>query len=286
MRQVPEQYLRKTLLDLHSRLDQKGIKLVLGGGFGLFLKQLDLSTKETQTLLPVVAWPKPRTTNDLDLFVPLELLVTLADMQEIRAILDELNFEAIQGSQFWQFVLPATEVKIDILTGPVTEEAKPQLKMDDNRRVRPKGDLKLHARHTPEALGLHENQEKILVPGQLSDGKEYQGMIHIPSPFSYLMMKITAFGDQVDNEKKDFGRHHALDIYRIVAMLDEEQYAQTKLQFAEHASDPSAQRVVSLVKELFGSTESPGIIRIKEHAFYDNNLDIDAFISALQDLIA
>ena len=67
------------------------------------------------------------------------------------------------------------------------------------------------------------------------------------------MMKITAFGDQFDNEKRDFGRHHALDIYRIVAMLDEEQYAQTKLQFAEHASDPSAQRAVYLDKELFGT---------------------------------
>ncbi len=41
MRQVPEQYLRCSLLDLHSRLSSKGVSLILGGGFGLFLKQLD-----------------------------------------------------------------------------------------------------------------------------------------------------------------------------------------------------------------------------------------------------
>lgn len=239
MRQVPEQFLRKSLLDLHSRLDKKGINLILGGGFGLFLKQLNLLTKEnSRTLLPVDAWPRPRTTNDLDLFVPIELLISLADMQAVRAILDELEFQEIQSSQFWQFVLPATDVKIDLLTGPVTEAVKPQLKMDDNRRVRPRGDLKLHARHTPEALGLAENQEAILIEGQLSNGAEYQGMINIPSPFSYLMMKLTAFGDQVDNEERVFGRHHALDVYRIIAMLNDEQYAQTKQQFRRYELAP------------------------------------------------
>jgi hypothetical protein len=163
--------------------------------------------------LPVEAWPKPRTTNDLDLFVPIELLVAVADMQTIRTTLDELKFEPIRGSEFWQFVLPATNVKIDLLTGPVTDAMKPLLKMDstDNRRVRPKGDLKLHARYTPEALGLGENQEAILVQGRLSDGTEYQVPINIPSPFTYLMMKVTAFSDQVDSEKRVFGRHHALD---------------------------------------------------------------------------
>lgn len=95
MRQVPEQFLRKSLLDLHSKLRKSGISLVLGGGFGLFLKQLDLLAKETSgTLLPVEAWPRPRTTNDLDLFIPMELLVTLADMQAIRTILDELEYQA------------------------------------------------------------------------------------------------------------------------------------------------------------------------------------------------
>ena len=75
MRQVPEQYLRSSLLDLHSSLGTKGVSLILGGGFGLFLKQLDLLTKEnTRTLMPIEAWPD-LTTNDLDLFVPLELLV-------------------------------------------------------------------------------------------------------------------------------------------------------------------------------------------------------------------
>ncbi|MGH9549230.1 MAG: hypothetical protein ACRD3W_07645, partial [Terriglobales bacterium] len=120
--------MRNSLLDLQSRLGAKGISLILGGGFGLFLKQLDLLAKDDiRTLFPIQAWPNPRTTNDLDFFVPMELLVKLADMQDVQAILDELNFEAISGSEFWQFLLPATDVKIDLLTGPIPANVEPLL---------------------------------------------------------------------------------------------------------------------------------------------------------------
>ena len=271
MRQVPEQYLRSSLLDLNLRLNAKGISLILGGGFGLFLKQLDLLMKEnTRTLLPIEAWPKPRTTNDLDLFVPMELLVQLTDMQAVRTILDELKFEAVSGSQFWQFVLPATDVKIDLLTGPIPEEANPLLKFEsgeNNRRVRPKGALTLHARRTPEALGLVENQEEITVKGKLSNESEYSGTIRIPSPFTYLMMKLTAFGDQVDNEQRVFGRHHALDVYRIIAMMTEDKFTQTKDQFDRYSNESAARTAAALAKDLFGTRESPGIVRMREHGF-------------------
>jgi hypothetical protein len=67
-------------------------------------------------------------------------------------------------------------------------------------------------------------------------------------------------------------------------MLNEERYTLTKEQFKNYANEPSVQHVVAFAKELFGSTESPGIVRMREHAFYGTNLDIVAFIDALQDL--
>lgn len=287
MRQLPEQYLRCSLLDLHSRLSSKGVSLILGGGFGLFLKQLDL-LENVRTLLPIEAWPRPRTTNDLDLFVPIELLVQLPDMQTVRTVLDELNFKAIDGALFWQFVLPATDVKVDLLTGPIPEEAKSILDIEGGkkgRRVRPKGDLELHARRTPEALGLAENHEEITVEGKLSNGPEYSGIIRIPSPFTYLMMKITAFGDQVTEERREFGRHHALDVYRVVAMLTKQQYEQTREQFSKYAQEPAAQTVVTLAQQFLDSPDSPGNIRMREHAFYGDNMNMAAFIDGLRGLI-
>jgi hypothetical protein len=37
-------------------------------------------------------------------------------------------------------------------------------------------------------------------------------------------MKLHAFGDRMDDADAYLGRHHALDIYRIVAMLTEGDY--------------------------------------------------------------
>lgn len=100
-----------------------------------------------------------------------------------------------------------------------------------------------------------------------------------------MMMKITAFGDQVGNERRAFGgRHHALDVYRIVAMLTELQYEQTRRQFSQYGHEQAVQTVVALVQRFFESPDSPGNIRMREHAFYGDNIDMAAFINGLRGL--
>lgn len=281
-----DQLLNTIFLDLQSEFQAKNIKVLLGGGFGLYLKQLDLlNSKSINTLLSIDAWPLPRSTSDLDLFFPIEVLVNLNDMQAIRQTIDDLNFTPIEGSKFWQFVHSSSGVKIDLLTGAVDDQRRPLLKID-HRRARPKGKLKLHARYTPEALELSSHQETIAVKGLLSNGLSHEGEVHLPSPFTYLMMKITAFGDQVENRNKDLGRHHALDVYRIVAMLTEEQYAKTINQMELSAESPYCQRVKQLTDSFFNAKTALGILRMKEHEFYKTSMDLDVFIVSLNELIA
>ncbi len=77
--------LYNTFLDLHNKFGKKGLNIILGGGYGLYLKQLALlSELEVRTLLQVESWPRPRSTSDLDLFFPLELLVSLEEMQSVQ----------------------------------------------------------------------------------------------------------------------------------------------------------------------------------------------------------
>jgi len=221
--------LSTALLDLHHQFSRKKLRLILGGGFGLFLKQIHLLEQPAvRTLLPIESWPQPRSTADLDIFFPLELLIDLSQMQAVRKIIDEMKFEPVTGSRYWKFAMPGNRVKLDLLTGPVDSMAH-KLKAD-LRRVRPKGNVQLHAHPVPEALDLSLSVESIDVLGQLSNGKKYAAKVDIPSPFTYLMMKVTAYGDQYDNPDKNQGRHHALDIYRIIAMLTEPQFEQTKIQ--------------------------------------------------------
>ncbi|MEZ5951963.1 MAG: hypothetical protein R3C12_22805 [Planctomycetaceae bacterium] len=50
------------------------IPLIIGGGFGLYLRQEQLRQSGERTLLQQL--PEPRATNDIDLFVRMEILVS------------------------------------------------------------------------------------------------------------------------------------------------------------------------------------------------------------------
>ena len=277
--------LYNTFLDLHNKLDKKGLNIILGGGYGLYLKQLALMSESgVRTLLPIDSCASPRSTSDLDLFFPLELLISLEEMQAVQATIDEMQFKPITGSEYWSFLLPENQVKIDLLTGPIEETAKNKLK-SDSRRARPKGDLQLHAHPVPEALGLSEYLEQIPLTSNLPDGKQYSATVNIPSPFTYLMMKVTTFGDQLASADKDQGRHHALDVYRIIAMISENQLEQTKQQFQKYVGSEYLTRVKELSTECFGEPGAAGILRMKEHAFWDENIMVDSFIDILHELI-
>lgn len=276
--------LFNTFIDLHEKLSEKGISIILGGGLGLYLKQLQLLEMSHRTLIDASRWPKPRSTSDIDVFFPLEVLVSLDEMKTIRSIIDEMHFEPMAGNEFWRFNLPTNEVKIDLLTGPIADTMKTSLK-SDSRRARPKGDLELHAHPVPEALDLSDHLEQVTLIGKTLGKQQYSSTVSIPSPFTYLMMKVTAFGDQVENEDKNLGRHHALDVYRIVAMMTEEQFLKTKSQFKEHYSSPYVERVRALVKEFFAREDGIGILRMREHAFWGDNMRLPEFMSSLSELI-
>lgn len=273
-----------TFVDLHEKLSERGISIILGGGLGLYLKQLYLIENPVRTLIDASGWPQPRSTSDIDVFFPLEVLVSLDEMKAVRSVIDEMHFEPISGSEYWRFNLPENEVKIDLLTGPIDDKVKNQLK-SNSRRARPKGDLQLHAHPVPEALDLSDRVEKVVLAGTTSAKRQYSSKVSVPSPFTYLMMKVTAFGDLLDNEDKNLGRHHALDVYRIVAMMTEEQFTETKSQFKQHSLSPYVKRVRSLVTDCFLTEQSIGILRMREHAFWDNNVRLSDFMGALKDII-
>jgi hypothetical protein len=69
--------LFNTFVDLHEKLSGRGISIILGGGLGLYLKQLSLIERPVRTLIDASGWPQPRSTSDIDVFFPLEVLVSL-----------------------------------------------------------------------------------------------------------------------------------------------------------------------------------------------------------------
>ena len=116
--------LLTTLLDLDAALESQ--ELTIGGGYGLYLKQLYLKRNpQTRTLFHPSALPSARTTADIDLILRAEVVTDSTSMKAIRDALDALGFIVVATAKYTQFVrdMQPGQVKIDLLAGPLGEFA-------------------------------------------------------------------------------------------------------------------------------------------------------------------
>lgn len=175
-----------TLIDLARAVGRPDFKLILGGGFGLYLKQLHLQRQpDVRTLLPGDLWPYPRATEDLDVFLPTEVVVSLAEMKALRAVLDALGFTPVEEAKFLHFVKlwgDRGRVKIDMLTGPISEAAAKAKVRVTRPRVRPRGKVELHAYLTEEALDIESSLLRLTIEGADRTAKQIRWPSTSPSP--------------------------------------------------------------------------------------------------------
>ena len=140
--------LQTSLLDLLHHIENTDIKLIIGGGFGIYLKINHIHRLGTRTLLQ--EWPEARSTNDLDLFLRPELLIDSKKLKPLAEAISRLGYQVVPGAEKYQFVKPgpggseAGSVKIDILTGPQSRFKGTRVKADA-RRVRPNPSVGIHA---------------------------------------------------------------------------------------------------------------------------------------------
>lgn len=123
----------------------------------------------------------------------------------------------------------------------------------------------MHAHTTPEALTVEEHLLAVNI-GEADKSVE----VFLPHPFSYVMLKLFALRDQIDNEAKEFGRHHAFDIYSTWAMMTEDEFGQAeglRRQYADVGVMPEA---IEIAAALFADENAKGMIRLQEHARLEN----------------
>jgi len=133
--------LRTVLLELLCELDGTGADVMLGGGYGLFLKQEYLASSGATTLIPSDRWPEARSTNDIDLLLRPEIVTRTEHMSSIRKALDRLGFEPVDGAKFYQFVKSlggGRSVKVDFLAGPLGQDDDAKRVRTDSRRIKPR----------------------------------------------------------------------------------------------------------------------------------------------------
>jgi hypothetical protein len=279
--------LRTSLLDLLHEMEGADIKLIIGGGFGIYLKGEHVQRLGMQTLLQ--EWPEPRSTNDLDLFLRPELLIESKKLRPLAEAIARLGYQVVPGAEKYQFIKPGPEgpeagsVKIDILTGPQSSFLGTGVKTDA-RRARPKSSVGVHAHPVDEALTLEEGLLSKTLEGKLSSGKPWQAEVFLPHPYTFSMMKLFAFRDRLDDANKEFGRYHALDLYTILATTTEEEWGYALELRDQQGDQPYAMEAGRLVSEYFSALDRLGMIRLRESRYYRPNLQVDEFMSALQEL--
>ncbi|GAB4562920.1 MAG: hypothetical protein Tsb0020_11680 [Haliangiales bacterium] len=270
--------LETSLVEFCREAADANIPLFLGGGYGLYIKQLHLLETRERTFLPASAWPSPRGTPDLDVFLPSEIVVDLKQFKALRGILDRLGYKPVEGAEFMHFERDVEhgQVRIELLTGPLEPDLAKQAKVKPPR-VRPKGRVELHAYLTKEAIALEVAPLSIHVQGIA---------VRIPNPFSFLLMKLHASNDRIDDDDKQLGRHHALDVYRILAMLTEAERTTVEELYKAHRDTTSVvSEAAQIAQTMFADTTSRCVIRMQEHALAHDGLEIERALSLLHDLL-
>lgn len=97
-------------------------------------------------------------------------------------------------------------------------------------------------------------------------------------------MKLFAFRDRVDDADKEFGRYHALDLYTILSTTPEEEWRYALKLRDQHENQPYVLEARRLVSEHFSALGRLGMVRLMESTYYRSELQLDEFMSALQEL--
>lgn len=279
--------LQTALLDLLQKVHDSEIRLIAGGGFGIYLKADHVRKAGMKTLLD--QWPEPRSTNDLDLFLRPGLLIEPSKLRPLVNAITEIGYQVVTGAEKYQFAKPGYKgtdvggIKIDILTGPRSRFQGTRVKTD-TRRARPNPSVGIHAHPVDEALTLEEGLLPIVLTGKLSSGEAWESEIFLPHPYTFSIMKLFAFRDRLNDPNKEFGRYHALDLYTILATTTEEEWEYALLLRDQFKNDPPAKEAGSLVSEYFSSQQRLGMIRLLESPYYRPELQDEEFMSALQEM--
>jgi hypothetical protein len=194
---MPADPLTITVLDLDAALGG-GANLMIGGGFGLYLKQLHLENSGLKTLLPKSKWPQARTTQDIDLFLRAEIVADAAHMDRLRGVLDQLGFIVEEDAKWMKFArdVGGRKVIIDLMVGPLGEfESQTER---HSIRVKPIGTSGLHARAANDAIGVEYEPIRL----SLSDGTRSSEVL-VPQAFPFALMKLGALRDRINDANKD-----------------------------------------------------------------------------------
>jgi hypothetical protein len=250
--------------------------MVVVGGYGLVLKAEQLRASGARTRiadLPII-----RATADIDWLLTSEIITDPDATRRIRSALDTLGYRSTVD--YWQFAREVDgdggRIKFDFL-GFAGDGADVHL---HGGRVRARGFRGLHGRLALEAFAVGETRIRV----ELHHASA-RAVTYVPHPFAYLILKLFALRDRLGEADADDAKYHALDIYKIWAMMTEPEWneaVELKIRYAGHPLMPEVGRLIAL---LFRDISAPGIAAlISESAVLNVFLARDRILAFVHDL--
>ena len=132
--------------ELCRGFEKRKIPFLVGGGLGIYFKQVHLEYKlDHKPVIDRENWGPPRTTNDIDLYLLYEVIADKEKFGEVRTFLDEAGYEVLEQGKYFQFQknISGQDVKIDVMAGNLSKDQK--LHTGGLFRVRNKVIKNLHA---------------------------------------------------------------------------------------------------------------------------------------------
>ncbi|RDV37688.1 hypothetical protein DV096_11230 [Bradymonadaceae bacterium TMQ3] len=262
--------LFQQLIVLKRHLDQAAVPFILGGGMGLWLRDTFMTGPRSPRYERVLP---SRSTEDLDLLLTADVIIDPIQMKDLRDTLKDLGFAAVVNYMQFQRDLTMSgqrqTVKVDLLAAPPHEDRLTEVKINAPR-IRPKKAKNIHAYLTQEAAGIHISPVALDVSSAL-EGTEH-AEIRIPSSLNYLVLKLHAFKDrhEISDTNPDGGRHHALDIFRIVTDMRQSDWKSAQHHTSTEKEMEYLQVAAYLQRRFFSTVSALGAVRIRENQSYQN----------------
>lgn len=282
-------FLLETLSSLAKEFDKIKVPLILGGGLSMYIKIRFMKKKRSPRyqLLPF-----QRSTKDIDIFLTSDIIVNPVVIENIKSVISYLGFNV--KTAYFQFIKEIDfegskkEVILDLLSQPVTLRELEKVKVSETR-IRPKDVDEFHAFHHKEAAIINTNLIKVEDFVDRSLTNLFQN-VFLLSSFSFIVLKLHAFRDRINDDKKDFGRYHAYDIFSAIIEMDDIDWKASQSQYTSYESNHVIIESKKIIREYFSNMDSLGIIRLKENQLYARDREeydkyINSFIEDLNELI-
>ncbi|MCZ7603155.1 MAG: hypothetical protein M5R37_09815 [Melioribacteraceae bacterium] len=264
-----EDFLIGALIELSTELKKVDIKCIVGGGFAQHIRAKYFTAKISPRYKFRIL---QRTTKDIDFFLTSDLITKSEDIESVKGIVQKLNYKVVtKYFQYSKQIMVGEQIKevgLDILTEPPKSSDIDKVRMNKPPRVRPINVKEFHAFQHNEAKGLEKYLIKVSDFVDEKDKDKFEN-VYIPSAIQFIIMKLFAFRDRVDDELKDFGRHHAFDIFSTIVSMTEYDWAnyERKIEFYDSVLTEEAH---TIVEKYFSDSEKLGVLRIRENKIYKN----------------